>query len=44
MISFIFIIIIIIIIIVIIIIIMYVSFRSITMQNLEVVASKLAEL
>ena len=49
MISFIFIIIIVIIIIIIIIIIvmiiiMYVSFRSITMQNLEVVASKLAEL
>ena len=30
--------------IIIIIIIMYISFRSITMQNLEVVASKLAEL
>jgi ABC-type maltose transport system permease subunit len=50
MISFIFIIIIIIVIIIIIIvvvviiIIIYVSFRSITMQNLEVVASKLAEL
>ena len=46
MISFIFIIIIIIIIIivVVIIIIMYVSFRSITMQNLEAVALKLAEL
>ena len=40
MISFIFIILILIIVI----IIMYVSFRSITMQNLEVVASKLAEL
>ena len=38
------IIIIVIIIIIIVIIIMYVSFRSITMQNLEVVASKLAEL
>ena len=49
MISFIFIIIIIVVIIIIIIIIvviiiMYVSFRSITMQNLEVVASKLADL
>ena len=44
MISFIILIIIIIIVIIIIIIILYVSFISITMQNLEVVASKLAEL